>query len=103
MRSRMGTPRLHSQGQVNAIGPHHRRSIRVMDALGHRNVVSLIPITVSDSPSRTRQYAGLAVVIVVYLGGIVGWSWAVTSLNSEPTPPDTVQTPPSSSEASPAP
>ena len=47
---------------------------------------------VSDSNQRLRQYAGLAFVMIAYLGGIVGWSYAVSSVNSEPSPPDTTQT-----------
>lgn len=30
---------------------------------------------------RHRQYIGLAVVILAYVGGIIGWSWAVCSLD----------------------
>ena len=35
---------------------------------------------------RHRQYIGLAVVILTYLGGIVGWSWAVYTLDSPADP-----------------
>jgi hypothetical protein len=37
---------------------------------------------VSMLSRRHRQYIGLAVVILTYLGGIVGWSWAVYTLDS---------------------
>jgi uncharacterized oligopeptide transporter (OPT) family protein len=36
---------------------------------------------------RHRQYLGLALVIIVYVGGIIGWSWAVYSLNRAPDVP----------------
>jgi hypothetical protein len=39
------------------------------------------------SSRRRRQYIGLAVVIIAYLGGIIGWSWAVSSLDRAPAPP----------------
>lgn len=45
-----------------------------------------------DVDSRTRQYAGLAFVIVAYLGGIIGWSWAALTVDPAPTPPDTTHT-----------
>lgn len=32
---------------------------------------------VSDGSHRYRQYAGLALVIIAYVGGIIGWSCAV--------------------------
>lgn len=35
---------------------------------------------------RYRQYAGLALVIAVYLGGIGGWSCAVTNLERASAP-----------------
>ena len=71
------------------------------------------PSLVSDIDSRSRQYAGLAFVIIAYVGGIIGWSWATLTVESGPTDPDTTQTqvesPPSeaepaeSTEAEPAP
>jgi len=39
------------------------------------------------SSRRRRQYIGLAVVIIAYIGGIIGWSWAVSSLERAPDPP----------------
>ena len=50
------------------------------------------PTLVPDVDSRSRQYAGLAIVIIAYLGGIIGWSWAAFSVDSAPTPPDTTHT-----------
>lgn len=47
---------------------------------------------VSDSNQRLRQYAGLAVVVVAFVGGIVGWSWAAFSVDSDPSAPDTTHT-----------
>ena len=41
---------------------------------------------VSNLPRRYRQYAGLALVIAVYLGGIGGWSCAVTNLERAAAP-----------------
>lgn len=35
-----------------------------------------------------RQYLGLVVVLVAYVGGIIGWSWAAMGVESEPVPPD---------------
>lgn len=59
----------------------------------------------SDSNQRWRQYAGLAFVIVAYVGGIVGWSWAVFAVDPEPSSPGTTHTqvelPPSSLTAVP--
>lgn len=52
----------------------------------------------SDLPTRYRRYAGLAIVILVYLGGILGWSWAVTTVESASTAADSTAvhtTPPS--------
>lgn len=46
----------------------------------------------SDVDSRSRQYAGLAFVIIAYVGGIIGWSWATLTVESGPTEPDTTQT-----------
>jgi len=40
-----------------------------------------------SSPRRLRQYAGLALVILVYLGGILGWTWAVQTVESPPAAP----------------
>lgn len=52
----------------------------------------------SDADSRYRQYAGLAFVLVAYVGGIIGWSWATLTVAPEPSAPDTtdtrVETPP---------
>lgn len=47
---------------------------------------------VPDSDQRYRQYAGLAVVIVAFVGGIVGWSWAALSVESGPSSPDSTHT-----------
>lgn len=46
----------------------------------------------SDADSRYRQYAGLALIILAYIGGIIGWSWATLSIDSEPAAPDTTHT-----------
>ena len=54
----------------------------------------------SDTDQRLRQYAGLAVVIVAFLGGLVGWSWAVLSVEAGPSPPDTTHTRVEPSQAS---
>lgn len=43
---------------------------------------SLLFALVPNAPHRYRQYAGLALVVVVYVGGIVGWSCAVADLRS---------------------
>ena len=57
----------------------------------------------SNADSRTRQYAGLALVVVAYLGGIIGWSWATLTVESEPAAPDTthsrVEMPPDAADA----
>ncbi|MFP4227726.1 MAG: DUF547 domain-containing protein [Salinivenus sp.] len=46
----------------------------------------------SDAASRRyRQYAGLSIVLVAYLGGIVGWSWAAFSAMDESAPADSSQ------------
>jgi hypothetical protein len=43
---------------------------------------------------RHRQYIGLAVVIITYVGGIIGWSWAVYTLDQTPdAPADTTAAP----------
>lgn len=47
----------------------------------------------SASSRPARQYAGLALIIVAYVGGIIGWSWA--ALTAEPAPPPS-STPPDS-------
>lgn len=67
---------------------------RAGPCVGMRNVRfqdSLLCL-VSDSSQRLRQYAGLAVVIVAFVGGIVGWSWAAFSVDSTPSAPDTTHT-----------
>lgn len=46
----------------------------------------------SDVDSRSRQYAGLALIIIAYVGGIIGWSWATLTVESGPPGPDTTQT-----------
>ena len=38
---------------------------------------------VSDRPHRLRQYAGLALVIIAYVGGIIGWSCAVLEVDNQ--------------------
>lgn len=48
--------------------------------------------TVSDADSRYRQYVGLALIIIAYVGGIIGWSWATFTVDSKPSSPDTTQT-----------
>ena len=37
----------------------------------------------SDRPHRLRQYAGLALVIIAYVGGIIGWSCAVLEVDNQ--------------------
>ena len=39
----------------------------------------------SDRPHRLRQYAGLALVITAYVGGIIGWSCAVLKVENQPS------------------
>jgi hypothetical protein len=39
----------------------------------------------SDTKRRYRQYVGFAVVIVAYVGGIIGWSWAALTVDSNPS------------------
>lgn len=45
----------------------------------------------SDSESRFRSYLGLALVIVAYVGGIIGWSCAALTVDSDNSAPDTAQ------------
>ena len=45
--------------------------------------------TVSSSNRRTRQYVGLAVVLIAFVGGLLGWSWAAYTTMSEPEAADT--------------
>ncbi|PSQ91571.1 MAG: hypothetical protein BRD30_03140 [Bacteroidetes bacterium QH_2_63_10] len=45
-----------------------------------------------DSRKQLRQYVGLAVVIVSFFGGIIGWGWAALSVDSAPSSPDTTET-----------
>ncbi len=75
-------------------------SIRRADALHRQCIFVLMSDTVSDSRRRIRQYVGLGLVICMYLGGIVGWSWAVSTVESESATPDTTQTIPSPNEQS---
>ncbi|MEF8940763.1 MAG: hypothetical protein V5A22_13035 [Salinivenus sp.] len=37
----------------------------------------------SSASRRVRQYVGLALVILTYLGGIVGWTWAVQTVDAD--------------------
>ncbi|WP_146109987.1 hypothetical protein [Salinibacter sp. 10B] len=46
----------------------------------------------SDSTRRYRQYVGLALVIITYVGGIIGWSWAAVTVEPTPTAPDEAYT-----------
>ncbi len=49
----------------------------------------------SSSDPRLRQYVGLAVVLLAFVGGLVGWSWAAYTTMSGPAAPDTTAgTPP---------
>lgn len=51
---------------------------------------------------RIRQYVGLALLVVAYVGGIIGWTWATLQIDkSEPAPPDTTQVRTDSSQLSP--
>jgi hypothetical protein len=34
-----------------------------------------------------RQYVGLALVILAYLGGIAGWTWAVQTVDADRSSP----------------
>lgn len=43
--------------------------------------------TVSSSAHRIRQYAGIALVVVAYVGGILAWSWAVWTVDSDAEDP----------------
>lgn len=36
---------------------------------------------------RHRQYAGLVIIVVAFVGGILGWSWAALSVDREAPPP----------------
>lgn len=46
----------------------------------------------SSSARRVRQYVGLALVILAYLGGIVGWTWAVQTVDADrSSPSDTTE------------
>lgn len=45
-----------------------------------------------DSQLTPRQYAGLAFLLVAFIGGIIGWSWAALAVDSEPSAPDSAQT-----------
>lgn len=38
---------------------------------------------VPDDTPRYRQYAGLALVIIAYVGGIIGWSCAVLQVEAD--------------------
>lgn len=50
----------------------------------------------ADGPHPFRQYAGLALVLIAYVGGIIGWSCAVLDVSSSPTSDtDTLQAHPS--------
>jgi hypothetical protein len=40
---------------------------------------------VADGPHPSRQYAGLALVVIAYVGGIIGWSCAVLDVSSPST------------------
>lgn len=40
---------------------------------------------VSDGSHRYRQYAGLALVTIAYVGGIIGWSCAVLQVDARPS------------------
>lgn len=55
-----------------------------------------------DADSRYRQYAGLAFIILVYVAGLIGWSWATLTVEPGPAAPDTtrthVETPPAVSQ-----
>jgi hypothetical protein len=42
---------------------------------------------VSSSSRRVRQYVGLALVILTYIGGIVGWTWAVQTVDADRAAP----------------
>jgi drug/metabolite transporter (DMT)-like permease len=47
---------------------------------------------VSSSSRRVRQYVGLALVILAYLGGSVGWTWAVQTVDADrAAPTDTTE------------
>lgn len=59
---------------------------------GHR--ISRKPdATVASFNRRTRQYVGLAVVLIAFIGGLLGWSWAAYTTMSEPGAADTTAAP----------
>jgi len=44
-------------------------------------------ILVAVSSRRFRQYAGLTFVLLAYLGGILGWTWAVQTVETDDARP----------------
>ena len=48
----------------------------------------------ASSPNRTRQYVGLAIIVIAFIGGIIGWSWAALTVEPAETsaaPADSTQ------------
>jgi len=39
-----------------------------------------------SSSRRYRQYAGLALVLLAYVGGILAWTWAVQTVETDGAP-----------------
>jgi hypothetical protein len=48
----------------------------------------------ASSSHHTRQYVGLAIIIIAFIGGIIGWSWAALTVGPAETsavPADSTQ------------
>lgn len=46
----------------------------------------------SGSTRHYRQFVGLAIVVVTYVGGIIGWSIAAVNVQAESEAPDELET-----------
>jgi uncharacterized alpha/beta hydrolase family protein len=46
----------------------------------------------SRSSQRIRQYVGIAVVILAFVGGLIGWTWATLTVEPADTAPDSSAT-----------
>jgi len=56
--------------------------------LGLASASPSAPASVSSTSSRRlRQYVGLALVVLAYVGGIIGWTWAVQTVDPPPSAP----------------
>lgn len=59
----------------------------------------VFPWPVPNVSRRYRQYVGLTLVIVVFVGGIIGWTYATLQVDSSsPAPADTTGSPPTAVE-----